>query len=106
MAKLPEDTIRTCVVCGKEFKPNSHLRKVCSFECREVFRKQQREAANRIRREARAKGKTIHVQRKLITVQAQRADNMKAIEEDVLEAERLGVSYGYYSARRNMIDDM
>lgn len=106
MARIPEDTIRTCVVCGKEFKPDSHLRKVCSFECREVFRKQQREVANRIRREARAKGKTIHVQRKLITVQAQRADNMKAIEEDALEAERLGVSYGYYSARRSMLDDM
>lgn len=106
MARLPEDTIRKCVVCGKEFRPNSHLRKVCSFDCREVFRKQQREIANRIRREARAKGSTIHVQRKLVNVHTRRADNMKAIEEDALEADRLGVSYGYYSARRNMLDDM
>ena len=93
-------TARVCEVCGKTFIPDTHLRTVCSYECREVFRSRKNDIHNTVRREQRQRALVSTASSALVRRDAFKSDNMKAIVDDVARADALGLSYGYYSANR------
>lgn len=87
-------TERICEICGKPFFYSSHLRTVCSEECLQKRRELKRMEHNTKRREGR------HQKKYYVFHDIPKTDSMTALERDVMEAERLGVSYGYYIATR------
>lgn len=90
--KLSEaPTYLTCPCCGKQFIRPNHRQVYCSQVCYETMRKS---VARENYRKNKAYSKSVRVRRQ---------QNMALIESDVLEALRLGMSYGEYQAMRERL---
>lgn len=87
-------TERLCEICGKPFFYSTHFRTVCSEECLQKRREMKLKEYNNKRRMGR------HLKHYYAFNDIPKTDTMTALERDVMEAERLGVSYGYYMATR------
>lgn len=83
---------KICIICHKEFTKTRRNQKYCSKECSEIAEKERQQVRSKEYRETHM----IMMARK--TPQ----EGMELLNKHVREADKLGLSYGKYMAKRRM----
>ena len=96
---------KKCVICGKEYMPNTHNQKTCGKECSQILNKQRRDEHIREVEAKKAMGTYENPWHKTYEKPKPRKRQPKpklSVVEIAVLARKEGMTYGQYVAKYNM----